>query len=77
MSEIAMNINTVELNNEELEEVAGGTTEKYIIYIVQYRDNLTKIAHKYNVTVNQLVRWNNIKDPNFIRTGQSLKIYIG
>ena len=34
------------------------------------------ISRKYGVTINQLVSWNNIKNPNLIYSGNSLKIYI-
>jgi LysM repeat protein len=47
----------------------GGTT-----YVVQPGDTLTKIATKFGVTVNALVRANNIQDPNLIRAGQVLQI---
>lgn len=41
-------------------------------YTVRSGDNLTKIAKKYETTVNQLVKWNGIEDPNVIRAGQRL-----
>lgn len=43
-------------------------------YTVQSGDNLTKIAKKYGTTVNQLVAWNNIKNPNLIYVGQKLRV---
>ncbi len=43
-------------------------------YIVQKGDNLTKIANKYGTTVNQLVSWNGIKNPNLIYTGQKIRV---
>jgi LysM repeat protein len=43
-------------------------------YVVQPGDTLTRIAAKFGVTVNQLVRINNIQDPNLIRVGQVLQI---
>ena len=43
-------------------------------YIVVRGDNLTKIARKFGVTVSDLVRWNNIKNPNLIYPGQKLLI---
>ena len=43
-------------------------------YTVQRGDNLTMIAKKFGTTVNQLVEWNNIKDPNLIYTGQVLRV---
>jgi len=47
-------------------------TKEY--YIIQSGDNLTKIAKKYGTTVNQLVAWNNIKNPNLIYAGQKLRV---
>jgi GH25 family lysozyme M1 (1,4-beta-N-acetylmuramidase) len=47
-------------------------TKKY--YTVKKNDNLTKIAKKYKTTVTQLVKWNNIKDPNLIYVGQRLRV---
>ena len=35
---------------------------------------LASIAKKYNVTVEQLMKWNNIQDPNMLTIGQQLKI---
>lgn len=43
-------------------------------YKVQLGDTLGKIAKKYNSTVNILASLNNIKNNNFIRAGQVLKI---
>ena len=45
-----------------------------VYYTVQRGDNLTKIANKFNTTVQQLVAWNNIKNPNLIYTGQVLRV---
>lgn len=41
-------------------------------YTVVKGDTLTAIAKKYNTTVNNLVKLNNITDPNFIVVGQVL-----
>lgn len=43
-------------------------------YTVVSGDNLTKIANKYGTTVNQLVSWNNIANPNLIYPGQKLRV---
>jgi len=43
-------------------------------YIVKSGDNLSKIAKKYGTNVNQLVKLNNIKNPNLIYVGQKLKV---
>jgi len=50
----------------------NSTTAKY--YVVQVNDNLSTIAKKYGTTVNQLVSWNNIKNPNLIYIGQKIRV---
>lgn len=42
-------------------------------YIVKRGDNLTKIANNYQVTVNELMKWNNLKSDR-INEGQKLTI---
>lgn len=46
---------------------------KYITYVVQKGDNLSKIAKKYHVTVKDIMKWNNLKNDR-IREKQKLKI---
>ena len=46
----------------------------YKTYIVSYGDNLTKIASKYKTTVENIVKDNNIKNPNKIYAGKKLII---
>lgn len=59
------------LNDENLDQVSGGTILRYR---VQPGDNLNAIAQRYHVTVEQLMQWNKIKDPNAITVSQQLKI---
>lgn len=59
------------LNDEVMDQVSGGTILRYR---VQPGDNLNAIAQKYHVSVEQLMQWNKIKDPNEITTSQQLKI---
>ncbi|MFH2012754.1 MAG: transglycosylase SLT domain-containing protein [Pseudomonadota bacterium] len=49
--------------------------EKYYLYTVKEGDNLTSISKRFNVEVNSLEMWNNLKEKNFIYPGQKLKIY--
>ena len=59
------------LNDENLDQGSGGTILRYR---VQPGDNLNAIAQRYHVTVEQLMEWNKIKDPNAITVSQQLKI---
>lgn len=52
----------------------GGTNLKPNTYTVVKGDNLTNIAKKFNTTVAELVRLNNIKNKNLIYVGQVLKL---
>ena len=63
MSEEMKN-NMQEVNPEELDEVAGGAAGGHWI------------SKHYHVTVNDLVRWNNIPNPRLILVGQKLRIYV-
>lgn len=56
------------------QKLGVSTQPKVQYYTVVKGDNLTKIAKKYGTTVNQLVAWNNIKNPNLIYAGQKLRV---
>jgi LysM repeat protein/GH25 family lysozyme M1 (1,4-beta-N-acetylmuramidase) len=43
-------------------------------YTIKSGDSLSKIASRFNTTVSNLVKLNNIKNSNFIKVGQVLKI---
>lgn len=48
--------------------------EKYFVYTVKPGDTLTAIAMRFHTTVEELVRLNDIQDPNVIQVGQELRI---
>lgn len=48
--------------------------ERFRQYVVQPGDTLWSIARRFGVTVNDLIRVNQITDPNLIRVGQVLLI---
>ena len=43
-------------------------------YVVQQGDTLTKIAFEASQPVREIVRWNNLSDPNVISAGQVLRV---
>ncbi len=70
-----------ELSAEQMTEVAGGAfrmlpeKEGFIVYQVQHRDALSRIARAYNTTVYRIMKANpSIKDANRIYTGQYIYI---
>ncbi|MBQ7486609.1 MAG: LysM peptidoglycan-binding domain-containing protein [Clostridia bacterium] len=70
------NKNVQELNEEQLNEAAGGWGQaRWISYTIVRGDTLTKIANRFNVTVSKLVEWNAIDDPDHIVAGHKLRIY--
>ena len=66
-----MAIDKVQMNDEQMDAVTGGTI---LPYRVQPGDSLAEIAKKFHVTSDQLMRWNNIQDPSMLTVGQQLKI---
>lgn len=62
--------NQNELKEEELEQVTGGVQ----YYTIQKGDRLSTIAKKYSTTVEQICRWNNISNPNYIVAGKRIRV---
>ena len=66
----------VYFNPTTLKRLKDGGDGERIVYRVQNGDYLGRIATKYRVSVNQIKRWNGLKNNN-IRVGQRLIIYRG
>ena len=67
-------IATKEKPKNEIPEKPKDDGKKEMIYTVKAGDTLSAIAKKYKTTVKAIAEKNGIKDVNFIRTGQKLKI---
>jgi LysM repeat protein len=52
--------------------VAKSDSPQETFYTVKAGDTLTAIAAKFGTTVQQLVKWNGIPNPDLIRVGQRL-----
>ena len=59
------------MNDEQMDQISGGTI---LPYRVQAGDSIADIAKKYNVTVEQLLKWNDIHEVGPLKVGQLLKI---
>jgi len=51
-----------------------GATMNTKLYVVQVGDNLSYIAWRYQTTVQNLIVWNNLSDPNVLQAGQPLVV---
>ena len=76
------------MNEKEIKNVSGGFRRwqkysngtyqnfgQYIIYKVAGGDELSGIAMRFGITVQQICAWNNIKSPELIYIGQKLTLY--
>ena len=65
-------------SSDELETIKNNTfsesQKSFIFHKVESGETLWKIAHLYNVTIEDLILINNITDPNLIFSGSVLKI---
>ncbi|MDK1287521.1 lytic transglycosylase [Pseudoalteromonas umbrosa] len=52
------------------------TTERSITYKVRKGDSLARIASKFNVTIKDIIRWNNIAGQKYLQPGQKLKLKV-
>lgn len=68
------NYSEVQAKVNQLLKVNTAPVQEKVYYIVKAGDNLTKIAKKYNTTVNNLVLLNNIKNKNLIYVNQKLRV---
>ena len=77
------NVDRDRFSREVLLEASGdnpkpnGTTDTgtTINYNIKWGDTLWSISRRYGVTIQNLVNWNNIKNPNLIYAGNNLIIY--
>ena len=65
---------TVSTNKSATKGLKYYTPAKKEYYVVKKGDTLTKIANKFNTTVEKLVKLNKIKDKNKLKVGQKLRV---
>ena len=66
-----MSMNKVMMSDEQMDQISGGSI---LPYRVQAGNSIEAIAKKYNVTVDQLKKWNNLGDTSTLAVGQQLRI---
>ena len=58
----------------KVNEIMKQSNNNVEYYTIKQGDTLSKIAQKFNTTVNQLVSWNNIKNANLIYAGKKIRV---
>ena len=56
------------------QETSGDNSCGKILYKIKYGDTLSKLALKYNSSVSEIAKLNNIKNPNIIYAGTTIRI---
>ncbi len=64
-------INMVRSNHRQ-----GNQVIRKVAYQVRNGDSLARIAGKFNLSVNDILKWNPIKKNNYIHPGQSLTLFV-
>lgn len=66
-----------ELGLDELEEVSGGRrleTTKLFSYVMAGGDSLKSVAEKFSTTEDELIRLNNISEPEKVSAGKAILV---
>lgn len=66
-----------ELDLDELEEVSGGRrleTTKLFSYVMAGEDSLKSVAAKFATTEDELIRLNNISEPEKVSKGKTILV---
>ena len=62
--------------DEKTQLAATQTTERTITYKVRRGDSLARIAAKFNVSVDDIIKWNSLAGQKYIQPGQKLKLRV-
>ncbi|HVT84393.1 MAG TPA: glucosaminidase domain-containing protein [Chitinophagaceae bacterium] len=75
---VAINASTVNTSSQQPVSIDNIRTDKQsadpIIYTVQLKETIWAIAQKYKVSINDLVKWNQLQGED-LKAGQRIKIY--
>ena len=52
------------------------STNRTITYKVRRGDSLARIASKFNLTVSEIIKWNNLAGQKYLQPGQKLKLKV-
>ena len=67
---------TVPASAESYRRVASAPETSRMTYRVKRGDTLSQIAERFQVTIRQLMGWNDLRSPSSLRAGQRLILYV-
>jgi membrane-bound lytic murein transglycosylase D len=67
---------TIPASSDGYRRVASAAEATRMTYTVRRGDTLSQIAERFNVTVRQLMGWNDLRSPSSLRAGQRLILYV-
>ena len=67
---------TIYQNNKTITEAGLVSTTRTITYKVRRGDSLARIASKFNLSVKEIVKWNNLAGQKYLQPGQKLKLKV-
>lgn len=73
---LKINTNIVVWTNQVPVPDANAPLLRNVTYTVRRGDSLDRIANKFNVTISQLARWNNLNRNKYLQPGQKLQIKV-
>lgn len=65
----------IHINSRKISE-DGIPGPKRVVYLVKRHDSMSRIAHRYHVTVQQIYFWNKFNNHTSLKTGQQLVIWV-
>jgi membrane-bound lytic murein transglycosylase D len=63
-------------NTQLAGNIAGKVVERTISYKVKNGDSLSRIAGRYDVSVSDIIKWNNLSNDKYIQPGQNLTLKV-
>lgn len=55
---------------------SSGASERTVNYKVRSGDSLARIANKFNVSIDDLIKWNKLQNTKYIQPGQMLRLVV-
>jgi len=62
-------------NQAIIKKIQASSSSRMISYQVKKGDSLYMISRRFNVSINELKKWNSLRTKQYLQPGQKLKVY--